>query len=179
MEYLDIKACLESMSILIDNREQPSERAERRYKTFGCPYRKQTLDYGDYTFNFVLPDGRELYSPEVSVKPSVVIERKMSLEELSGNLAQNRKRFEKEFQKAADNKASVYLLVEDSTWKDIYAGHYKTRFRKESYIASLTAFQARYHLQIIFCPHELSGRLIKEILYRELKERLEGGVYDR
>jgi hypothetical protein len=33
----------------------------------------------------------------------------------------------------------------------------------------------RYELQVIMCKAETSGRLIKEILYRDLKERLERG----
>lgn len=177
MEWLDIKACLDSMEIVVDTREQPSEKAERRYKAFGCPYKRQALSYGDYTYNFKMPDGSSLFNDTDTINGHAVIERKMSLEELSKNLAQNRDRFRNEFEKAKSNGASIYLLIEQGSWKDIYAGHYKTNFSKQSYFASLMAFQSRYHLQIIFCPYELSGRMIKEILYRELKERLERGVY--
>jgi hypothetical protein len=35
----------------------------------------------------------------------------------------------------------------------------------------------RYNANIIFCNAQDSGRLIKEILYRDLKERLERGDY--
>lgn len=177
MEYLDIKACLDSMQILVDSREQPSERAERRYKSFGCPYRRQTLEYGDYTYNFRIGD-RELFPDNISVNGDCVIERKASLEELSGNLTHGRDRFNREFQKALDAEASIYLLIEDATIQKMYAGHYKTKFDKNAYFASFMAFLARYHIQPIFCPAEMSGRVIYEILYRELKERLERGVYD-
>ncbi len=177
MEYLDIKGCLESMTILVDTREQPSDRAKKRYESFGCPYRSQKLNYGDYTYNFTLPDGEELYPEGIQIGGDVVIERKMSLEELSNNLTRERDRFAREFERAVDAEASVYLLIEKGSWKDIYAGHYKTRFNKKAFLSGLAAFQARYHLQIVFCPQELSGILIKEILYRELKERLEKGVY--
>ena len=177
MEYLDIKACLDSIQILVDSREQPSERAERRYKSFGCPYRRQTLEYGDYTYNFRL-NGKELFPEDISIGGDCVIERKASLEELSGNLSHGRERFNREFQKALDAEASVYLLVEDASLQKLYAGHYKTKFRKEAYFASFMAFLAKYHIQPIFCPAEMSGRVIYEILYRELKARLERGVYD-
>ena len=41
----------------------------------------------------------------------IVVERKASLEELSGNLAQERERFEKEFLKAGNDGCKVYLMV--------------------------------------------------------------------
>jgi len=177
MEILEIEKCLESMTILVDTREQPSDRALKRYEGFNCGYRKQKLNYGDYTYNFILPNNKELYSVNSPVDAPVVIERKMSLEELSNNLARERERFKREFERAMLYNASVYLLVEKGSWKDIFAGHYKTKLNRNAYFSGLTAFQARYHLQIIFCPPELSGRMIKEILYRELKERLEKGFY--
>lgn len=175
MTPIEIENCLDSMNILIDTREQPSDRAEKRYKTFGCPYRRQKLEYGDYAFNFVMPDGSELYDLSDSVNAPVVIERKMSLEELSNNLTRNRGRFSREFERAG--KASIYLLVEDGSWKHIITGRYKTKFNQYAYFAGLVAFMARYRIQVIFCPPELSGRMIKEILYRELKERLQRGDY--
>ena len=47
----------------------------------------------------------------------------------------------------------------------------------EAFKASLTAWMARYNAKVIFCRQETSGTLIKEILFRELKERLERGEY--
>ena len=178
MTRLEIEKCLESMSVLVDNREQPStERYDQRVKSLSVPYRRQTLSYGDYAYNFVMPDGMELYSPSMTVCAPAVVERKMNLEELSGCLTQQRKRFEEEFKRARSNNATVYLLIEDANWEKLLAGHYRTRFRPESFFASLTAWIARYQIRIIFCKHEISGRLIKELLYRELKEKLERGDY--
>ena len=175
MDPIDIENCLSSMSILIDTREQPSERAQKRYKSFGCPFRRQKLDYGDYTYNFTLPDGSELYKADETIKPSVIIERKMNLEELSNNLTRERSRFAREFERASE--AAIYLLIEDGSWKHIITGRYKTKFNQYAYFAGLVAFMARYRLQVVFCPPELSGRMIHEILYRELKERLTKGDY--
>lgn len=44
-------------------------------------------------------------------------------------------------------------------------------------VDSVIAFMVRYNLNIIFCKEETSGDLIKEILYRDLKERLERGEF--
>lgn len=178
MDIFEIKKCLDSMQIVVDTREQPSIRAEKRYKSFSVPYTRQALSYGDYTYNFTLPNGQSLFSDEETIDGDVVIERKADLVELSQNFCQNRERFIREFERAKEKKASIYLLVENATWENVINGKYKTHFNPAAYFASLTAWMARYNVKIIFCKSETSGKMIKEILYRELKERLEGGVYD-
>lgn len=178
MEIFEIDECLKSMSIIVDSREQKSERALKRYSSFTVPYSRQTLDYGDYSYNFTLPCGKLLYGPNTTVQGHCVIERKMNLEELSNCFCQSRARFEREFQRAIANNASIYLLVEDASWENLINGKYKTKFNPKAYFASITAWMARYNCRVVFCKHETSGRLIQEILYRELKERLERGFYD-
>ena len=178
MDRLEIEACLESMEILVDTREQPGARATKRYNAFGCPYKRHTLSYGDYTYNFTLPNGKLLFEPFTTAEGDCVIERKMNLEELSGCLCQQRDRFRREFEKARDHGAKIYLLVEDGSWENVINGRYKTKFNPNAYFATLTAWMARYDISLIFCKKETSGKLIKQILYRELKERLENGFYD-
>ena len=176
MEGYEIQACLDSMKILVDTREQPSERATKRYESFGCSYSRATLNYGDYTYTFTLPDNTEAFS-SMPISGDVVIERKMSLEELSGCFCQSRERFEREFQRAMEHGAKIYLLVEDATWENLINGKYKTRFNSKAFMGSLLAFMSRYDISLIFCKKETSGKMIREILYRELKTRLERGVY--
>ena len=177
MEYLDIQTCLESMQIIVDTREQPSKRAYDRYSLFGCPYRRQTMEFGDYTYNFTF-NSKELFPPGVKVKSECVIERKASLDELSGNFTRDRMRFIRELQKAADAEASIYLLVENANLQKIYTGHYYTRFDKKAFFSSFMSIVAKYNIKPIFCPAEMSGRVIYEVLYRELKHRLEKGDFD-
>ena len=69
------------------------------------------------------------------------------------------------------------MLVENATWENLINGKYDTRFNPKAFLASLTAYMARYNIKPVFCKAETSGKLIKEILYRELKERLERGEY--
>lgn len=165
-----IDDCLDSMTILVDTREQPSERATQRYNSFGCPYRKEKLDFGDYSACFRMPDGTER-------RLNVAIERKMNLEELSTCLTQQRDRFRAEFERAQLSNASVYLLVENANWENLINGKYKTKFNPNAYFGSVFAWVARYDLKPILCKQESSGKIIHEILYRELKERLLRGDY--
>ena len=169
MDGWKVDECLKSMTLLIDSREQQSDRARKRYAAFSCPYRRQKLDFGDYSAEFCVDGKTELLN--------AAIERKMNLEELSSCFTHGRDRFQREFERAKAAGASVYLMVEDATWENLINGKYKTRFNQNAFLASLTAWIARYDLKPIFCKHEMSGKLIQEILYRELKERLERGDY--
>ena len=177
MDNFAIQNCLDSMSILVDTREQPSARSQQRLDSLGVPYTRQKLNYGDYTYNFILPSGELLYPADVPVNGSVVVERKMNLEELSQCFCQDRRRFTDEFERIRDNSAAAYLLIEDSNIEKLIHGRYNTKFNSKAYFASIMAWMARYDCKVIFCQHELSGQIIKEVLYRELKERLERGVY--
>lgn len=187
MTGAEIEACLDSITVLIDTREQPSARALRRYKRLGCPYRRQKLEYGDYAFSFTLPSGQQLYGEEDQVNAPVVIERKANLEELSGNFTEKRlpkhkemkvrNRFEAELLRARENNASVYLLIEEASLSNVLNHQYDTRLNETSFFHTLTAYMARYDLKLIFCKADESGTVIKEILFRELKERLARGDY--
>lgn len=177
MEGYEITNCLESMIILVDSAEQPTEEYRKRCDSFGVPYIRTNLDYADYTYNFLLPNGKWLHDTESAVKGDVVIERKMSLRELSGNLCQNWDRFCREFDRAKERKASVYLLVEDGSWMKIIAGKYGTKFNSKAYLHRLLKLISVYNIKPIFVHKELSGQMIYEILYRELKTRLESGEY--
>ena len=169
---------LDSMVILCDKREQPTERAKKRYESFGIPYERATLSYGDYAYNAKLPNGEWLYDTSKTVKPVCCLERKLDLDELSNCFTHDRDRFAREFDRAKANNARIFLLVENATWENLLAGKYKTKFRPAAFYGSLTAWIVRYNLQPIFCKQELSGRMIREFLYRDLKDRIERGVFD-
>ena len=61
MRPKDIRIVLDSMTVLVDTREQDTERARWRYAAIGLPAVRCTLDYGDYSYNAVLPDGTAIY----------------------------------------------------------------------------------------------------------------------
>jgi len=170
MDGYEIDNCLSTMTILVDTREQPSERAQKRYDSFGCAYRRAKLDFGDYSATFCLPDGTEQ-------RVNAAIERKMNLEELSSCLTHERDRFEREFERAKAAGASVYLLVENASWENLINGRYKTKFNPNAFFGSVLAWVARYDLKPIFCKQETSGKIIRQILHKEIKERLVRGDY--
>ena len=167
MHPVNVRQTLKTMRILVDTREQKTDRAERRYASFGCRWHREKLDFGDYSAEVTLPNG-EIFS----LSSLVCIERKFGIDELAHCYCQDRKRFEREFERAKQAGAKVYLLIENGSWEDVYGGKYRSRMSPEALAASIQAWLARYNCQLMFCKEETSGRLIRDVLYRELKERL-------
>ena len=174
MDVFQIRDILDTFRVVVDNREQMTPRAKHRLKALGVPIEHGTLNYGDYAANADMPDG-PLLDTSVTMKPGCVIERKMSLDELAACLGRDRARFVRELERAKAAGAKIYLLVEDASWEKIINHNYRSKLHPNSFLASLLAFQVRYGLTIVFCTQLTTGRMIREILYRELKEVLENG----
>ena len=163
MDHFSVKRALSTMSILWDTREQDTIRARKRMEQIGVPIERVALSFGDYSVKCDTLDLRD----------SVAIERKMDLSELAHCYCQDRKRFIREFERAKESGAKLYLLVENGDLDKAYSGHYRAKVKPASLTASMFAWLARYDCQILFCSEENSGKVIHDVLFRELKERLE------
>lgn len=163
MHPVEVKRQLGGMVCLVDTREQDTFRARKRLAAIGLPIERVALPFGDYSAKCEVLDLRDTIS----------IERKMSMDEIAHCYCQDRSRFQREFERAQKSNAKTYLLIENGSWEKAYAGTYRSKMSPESMVASLTAWLARYNCQILFCEEETSGRLIREVLRREMKERLE------
>lgn len=178
MDRFEIEDVLKSFRIVVDTREQNTNRAAARFAALGDNLERATLDYGDYCANVTLPDGKPLHDISVNrLFPPAVVERKMSLDELAGCFTRSRDRFRREFERAGDHGAKVYLLTECASWEKIYRHDYRSRFNPKAYSASFCAWLVRYGITPLFCEPGTSGKLIREILYRDIKERLKKGEY--
>lgn len=176
MDNFEVSEVLNTFEIIVDTREQETYKSQARYEALGVPYYRQTLNYGDYTYNVKI-DGKDLHSTEVRVNGLCVVERKQNLDELANCFTRGRERFQREFERASDNNAKVYLLIENGSLDLLISGQYRSRFKPKAFLASLMAWEVRYNITTIFCDSNNSGLLIKEILYRDIKERLERGEF--
>ena len=167
MTPFELQKTLDSMVLLVDSREHATAEAKKRWESFGVPYRIHGLRSGDYTAEFMLPNG-EIFSLE----NICLIERKMSIGEICGNFCQNRARFIREFERIKEAGAKSYIIVEGASWEAIYNHRYRSQMSPQALVASLTAWMARYNAHIIFCKAETFPKLCREILYREAKEIL-------
>lgn len=170
MNPFEVSRALKSLTLIVDTREQDTDRLRRRIRQTGLSFVRQKLDFGDYSAKTTLDNGTEF-----DISSSVSIERKMNLDELCACYCKGRKRFTREFERAKSAGAKVYLLIENANWEKAYSGSYRSKMSPQALTASLFAWLARYNCQIIFCKEEISGKIIREILYREMKERLENG----
>lgn len=166
---------LESFRVVADTREQNTARARKRFKALGLVERA-TLSFGDYCGNLDI-NGAPIYDVSSTITPQCCVERKMSLDELAMCFTRGRDRFRREFQRAEAAGAKVYLLVEGGSYEDIIAHRYRSKFASNAFLASLTAWTIRYNITPVFCHPETSAALIREILFRDMKERLVNGEH--
>lgn len=173
MHPVEVKETLASMVIYCDSREQNTKALQRRLNSMGRPVERIALSSGDYSCKVTLPSKKE-----VSFADKVIIERKMSVDEICGNFTRNRKRFVNEFERFKAKGGKPYLLIEDASWETIFSGAYRSKVSPQALFASLLAWQARYNAHVLFCDPESSGKLIASVLYYEVKEALERGDFD-
>ena len=167
MTPFELDKTLSTMVICVDSREHPTAEAKKRWESFGVPYRIHGLRSGDYTAEFMLPNGETF-----SLENHALIERKLGISEICGNFCQNRARFIREFERIKEAGAKAYIIVEGASREAIYNHRYHSKMSPQALVASMTAWMARYNAHIIFCKAETFPKLCREILYREAKEIL-------
>ena len=120
------------MKILIDTREQ------RPFSFIGetgepIPTERATLATGDYSL--------------AGYADRVAVERK-SLADLVACLCHERKRFERELERARELDA--FAVVVESSWDDLAAGRYRSRLNPHSACQSVVAFSVRFGTPFFF-----------------------------
>ena len=155
----------------MDTREKENSHITNYFDMKKTPYIKQALSYGDYSY--MLPANPEYgINRDLYFTNHLAIERKASLEELSGNLGQNRERFENELRRAG--KAKILLMIEAGSLADIYWNKYNTQLSEKAYIASILALQHRYDMSVNFVDLGNAGRFIYGNCYYQAREYLKG-----
>ena len=168
MHPVEVEHALKGIVYQVDSREQDTQSLRERLKLLE-PWERVKLDAGDYSAKIPLPDGTWFQVP-------AALERKMNATELAGCYCQQRERFTREFERAKEAKVKLYLLVEGESWETIYAGAYRSHMEAKALVASILAWLARYNCQVLFCQKRTTGKLIRDVLYREAKEALLGMV---
>ena len=154
----EMEELISSMVILVDTREKVNAHILEYFDKKGIAYKTKALDRGDYSF--MIPKNEKLGIPrDLYFMNKVVVERKGSLEELSGNLTNERDRFEKELCLAPKDKV---LLVENANYSDIATGNYNTKYNKKSYWGAIHSFWFKYNIPVFFMPDkQYSGLFIR------------------
>lgn len=154
--------------ILVDSREQDLFIPQILNRN-GIETERKKLDTGDYMIQY--KDG---------YIPPVVVERKAHIDELIGNMLDNRKdengnnRFIRELERAKAQGLKVYLLIQD---KDYYikliTGEYRSKVNSKAISGMIISLLAKYpNLHIVAVDRKFSPSMVHKILYYELREKL-------
>ena len=149
-----MKRSLDSMVILVDTREQDTPSLRRRLELMNCPWERQKLDFGDYSAKCRLPDGEWL-----DLSPKVAVERKMSFDELCACFCRGRQRFTREFERAREAGAAVYLLIENASWENALAGE-KFLCHKRSFQRARAPFSAALPKADLKIPQQNEPKIV-------------------
>jgi len=121
----------------------------------------ETADYSFYLPNY----------PELEMDRKILIEKKCSLDEISGNFTKDRDRFRKEFERVGKDQ-KIHLVIENATWKKLLAGSYRSKLNPTSFMASMITWNIRYNCPVWFVGKDECPRIIHSILHYELLEHL-------
>ena len=163
MDNKALQLILNNIEIIVDTREDQNFHVMDFLIKNKIPYTIEKLDTGDYSC--IVNPVKEIGFAGADFTDAIGIERKGSLTELAGNVAQERERFTRELQRAKDSNMEFTLSVEDRSFQDIIKHKYRTNLNEKSYIASLLTFKYRYGISIEFIPKEYAGAWIYRHFY--------------
>lgn len=176
----ELEILLKNICIVIDTQEKEFKHISDFFDKKKIKYKKQKLETADYSAYIesneeTIPIGitKDLYFHDL-----ILIERKASLEEISGNLTNkkgtmSRQRLEREFFRAQKIGAKIVLIIENGNGlEDIIKGNYNTEYNNVSFYASLKAFEARFNLSVKFLDKSLSGMEIYNTIKYYIREEL-------
>ena len=151
--------------LLIDTREKPKaiETILKQFDEAGIRYERTKLLFGDYMdYN----------------RPQIVIDRKQNIAELAKNCTVEAERFKKELERAQRANSRLVILVEQNRYKDRDEWKHvetiadlmtwsspHTKIRGEKVFRVLSAWEAKYNIEVRFCDKRVTGRKILEIIY--------------
>ena len=168
--HFEIDRMLDSMTVLVDTREQDTPALRARLNGLGSPFKRCKLDYGDYSAEITKPDGTV-----ISAAKKIAVERKMSLDELCSCFTKERSRFEREFIRAKNDGARMHLLIENASIDKAMDHEYGSKMDPKSLTSSIDAWSERYDIKVGFCQRRHTGERIGSILRYGIKVLLERG----
>ena len=166
----ELKKIMKNIVVLVDTREQKNQHIIEYLDKNHIEHRSEKLDFCDYSF--MLKSMPEFgIMTDLYFHKSIAIERKASLEELSGNISRGREAFENEFMRATHAGCKVYLMVENPLgYAAIMQKKYRTEISPASYMATMKTFEQRYNINVQFITPDNAGYLVLSTFQYYLRE---------
>lgn len=168
-EYRMLQYISTHYDLIVDTREQINPRYEARMESFkrmGFTPVRRKLFAGDYSAVAHTPNG------DVDYTRKVVIERKMSMEELITCFSTDRDRFEDELERAYKCGCRLYVVTEGGSYADLAAGNYRNDFDAKLALATYHTFEQRYNTHFVFVPPGAFPLFVHETLRRFIMDDL-------
>ena len=159
----ELNDIIDNMVVIVDSREQKNGHLLKYFDDNGIKWVCKKLDTADYSFE--LPNYKHL-----GLDRKILVEKKNSLDEITGNFTTSRDRFQREFERITDEH--LHLVIENTTWKKVVNGSYRSKMHPNSLIASLLSWSVRYGFKVWFGGKDESPMLIYNLLKYELVEAL-------
>lgn len=167
MTEKQIKEQIDRIIILIDSREKLPNHITEAFDRYGVNWRAEKLDSADYSA--ILPEDSENNIPEIDLRNELCIERKMSCDEIIGNLTRNKERFNKEFSRS---NAKIPILIED-TFKNACTENYRSKVTSKQFLGALFSFCDKYDTFFYFIgDKELSALWIYNIFKYHFRNKI-------
>lgn len=178
----EIKKLLkENFMVIYDTREQQNLHILDYFDLKKINYKKQKIDEGDYAAIITkcpkMGIYRDLYFP-------VGVERKNSVDELAGNLAEETDtrddlRLIRELRRAKEKGIKMFLVLEDENGrKNIKTGNYRSLYKPVSLMARLRSLQDQFLNGTVFVNKNDAGEEIFGILKYSIRNFLKDGHMD-
>lgn len=151
------------MVILCDTKDKQNSHIIDELDNQKIAHKSKSLKTGDYSF--MIKACPELgFQYDTYFTDELCVERKNSLDELAGNLANKSddNRIFKEFNRMI-NIERVYLLIENNKIDDIFTHKYRSEYNPDSFIRTLLTWQSRNGMCIYFIEKENMARMIYEL----------------
>lgn len=156
--------------ILHDSREQTSDHILSYFDKKKIKHEKRALKTGDYSFK--IEACPELgFAIDTYFTDELCIERKNSVSELAGNIADRDDRFLKELNRMI-NIQHNYILIEDDRLDDILEHNYRSKYNELAFIRTLLTTQKRSNFYLNFIKKENMGQMIYEICLSTLNGQI-------
>ncbi len=169
--YEAYKELAKSFHLIIDTREQLTQRYEDRIKAFKefplDGYDRQKLDVGDYSAVLRLPNDYILDFTDL-----VSVERKMSVDELLDCFAANHERFEAELSRAKNSGCKLFIATEEGNYTQLVSGAYKRKISIDQVLSTYHTFQMRYDVRFEWVTPDTFVKFTYETLRRYIYEYL-------
>ena len=170
----EINNILKTMTIVVDTREQVNDHILKYLQKNNVPIKKKKLDYGDYSA--MIPKNEEL-GIHRDIYLNSAIERKNSVDEITGNLQKDRQTaFENELIRSQQGR--FVLLVEDiEFWTKVIKGDYRSNYEPKALYGRLLSFQAKYNFEIVPVNKIEMGNRIYYRFYYQMKNHSKRGAF--